>query len=63
MTIDNAAGLFWMCVILLGFIVPLIAGAIWIEVLAPRSRSWLRRLHKLSEGRLAQHSSHEARGK
>ena len=45
---------FWMLVILLGFIGPLVIGAIFVEEIAPRSRKWIKRVDRIRRGRLAQ---------
>jgi hypothetical protein len=50
---ETAVQLFWMGAIVLGFIVPLIVGAIYIELLAPKSRAWLRRVRGIEAGKRA----------
>jgi hypothetical protein len=54
MTDEAAVQLFWMGVIVIGFILPLIVGAIYVEVLAPKSREWIRRVRSIEAGKRAQ---------
>lgn len=54
MTDATAVQLFWVGVIVIGFLLPLILGAIWIEVIAPKNREWIRRLRANELGRRAQ---------
>jgi hypothetical protein len=49
---------FWMLVILLGFIGPLVIGAIFVEEIAPRSRKWIKRVERIHRGRLAQQANY-----
>lgn len=51
---NNSAALVWMCLVVIGVLAPLIVAAFCIEVLAPRSREWVRRLRALERGREAQ---------
>ena len=48
------AELFWSLAIVVGFLLPLIVGAFFVEVFAPKSRTWIRRLRRLEQGRAAQ---------
>lgn len=51
---NTEAELFWSLAIVVGFLLPLIVGAVFVEVLTPQSRQWIRRLRKLEAGRAAQ---------
>ena len=51
--------LFWMLAIICGVMLPLIIGAWFIEVLAPKSREWVRRLRQMETGRQAQKREHD----
>jgi hypothetical protein len=55
---DAKLQLIWVGLIVLGFMLPLIAGAIWVEVLAPKSREWIRRLHSIERGKRHQAANH-----
>jgi thiol:disulfide interchange protein len=51
---EAAVQVFWLILIVLGFVVPLIVGAIYVEVLAPKSRAWIRRVRGIEAGKRAQ---------
>jgi thiol:disulfide interchange protein len=51
---EAAVQVFWLILIVLGFVVPLIIGAIYVEVLAPKSRAWIRRVRGIEAGKRAQ---------
>ena len=53
----DAAALFWTCALLVLFVGPLLILAFFVEVLAPNSRRWIRRLRDMERGRQAQRNT------
>jgi len=46
--------LFFSLGLVVAVLLPLLVGAFFVEVLAPRSRTWLKRLRRMEQGRAAQ---------
>lgn len=47
------AQMFWSLAIIVGVTLPLLIGGMIVEVLAPKSRQWIKRLRGIENGRKA----------
>ena len=54
MTDATRVQLFYSLGLVVAVLLPLLVGAFFVEVLAPRSRTWLKRLRRIEQGRAAQ---------
>jgi hypothetical protein len=54
MTDETAVQLFWSIALVIVFVLPLIIGAAYVELFAPKSRAWIRRVRGIEAGKRAQ---------
>jgi hypothetical protein len=46
--------IFWMLIVVVVFVLPLLVGAAFVELFAPKSRAWIRRIRSIEAGKRAQ---------